>query len=184
MHNAKEPFWGKTLRIIREIWPLGAPDELQNRLSEDLEKSEIGLLKDFIDDCLSGRGGEVWSRGKAAELGRAYLQLNKAGQERFLELLAYEFGVDNPLVDEAIEHRKNCETPEEMELANQKLRQLLEPPRAKLLSQFNELQDGVKFLVIHGFVVLPGFGDQHHLTVICRSCWQLGSMSAFWTCGE
>ncbi|MFV0437114.1 MAG: malonyl-CoA decarboxylase [Desulfopila sp.] len=147
MNAVEEPFWGKTLRLIREIWVLGETEELKERVRADLPDSDFGRLREAIDACLEGRGGEVSARARAAELGRTYLVLDSVGRQRFLKLLAREYGVDNGAVDQAIQEREAAIDPEDRYVANLRLRNLLEPPRARLFRQFNELEDGVKFLV-------------------------------------
>lgn len=149
------PFWDKTLRIIRDIWPLGERDELRDRVQQDLPESDLDKVRRAIDGCLEGKGGEVSARSRAAELGRAYLDLNREGRKRFLELLAREYCVDNVAVERAIEERSTISTPFELQEANHKLKNLLSAPRTKLLGQFNELPDGVKFLVDMRAELLP-----------------------------
>lgn len=149
------PFWDKTLRLIRDIWPLGERDELRDRVQQDLPESDLDKIRQAIDACLEGKGGEVSARSRAAELGRAYLDLNREGRKRFLELLAREYSVDNVAVERAIEDRSNISTAYELQEANHKLQNLLTAPRRKLLGQFNELPDGVKFLVDMRAELLP-----------------------------
>jgi len=147
MYVADEPFWGRTLRLIRDIWASGDTEELKDRVRAGLPESDLSRLRRAIDACLEGRGGEVSARARAAELGRAYLVLDKAGRRRFLELLAREYGVDDAAVDKAIEERNAALGSEELYAANLQLLNQLEPSRARLLRQFNELEEGVKFLV-------------------------------------
>lgn len=147
MISADERFWGKTLRLIRDIWPLGEPEELKDRVQSNLPDGDLNKLRKAIDACLEGRGGEVSARSRAAELGRAYLLLSSEGRRRFLRLLAREYDVDNVAVEKALEDRQGIRSGVELNTANHHLRMLLEPPRARLLQQFNELTEGVKFLV-------------------------------------
>ena len=97
--------------------------------------------------CLETRGGEVSARARAAALGRAYLALNDVGKTRFLQVLAENFGVDHHAVDEAIQVLQKTTEPVSRSMAEQNLRKILEAPRLKLLTQFNALPEGVKFLV-------------------------------------
>src|SRR6185369_17330325 len=60
----------------------------------DLPRDDADRLREQMQDCLDARGGEVSARARAAELGRTYLALSALGRERFLRLLAEEFGVD------------------------------------------------------------------------------------------
>ncbi len=147
MEETKELLWDWTLRRIRRIWPLGESTKLKHSVASDLPDSDLQLLRNIIDACLESRGGEVSSRSRAAELGETYLVLNSTGRQRFLELLANEYNVDNDEVDKVIAKRQKTDDPLERQHLTLQLRNLLEPPRSKLLRQFNELQEGVKFLV-------------------------------------
>ncbi|MBW1751157.1 MAG: malonyl-CoA decarboxylase [Deltaproteobacteria bacterium] len=137
----------KTLRLIKEIWSIGDPEELKDRLHPELTESDLIILREKITACLVGRGGEVSARSRAAELGRGYLILNNKGKRRFLELLATEFDIDHDAINTTLVRHQQVEDPAELQKVIQELRNLLEPPRTKLLRQFNELQEGVKFLV-------------------------------------
>jgi len=147
MSVPQQPLWDRTLRRIREVWPLGDRQVLKDRVSADLPKGDLPKLRKMINQCLEGRGGEVSARRRAAELGETYSVLSKKGRRRFLELLATEYDVDNERVEEAISRRRDAEDLNEIQQATFSLRTLLEPPRVKLLSSFNELEEGVKFLV-------------------------------------
>ena len=147
MDIAEKPFLNKTLRLIKEIWSIGDPEELKDRLHPELTESDLIILREKITACLVGRGGEVSARSRAAELGRGYLILNNKGKRRFLELLATEFDIDHDAINTTLVRHQQVEDPAELQKVIQELRNLLEPPRTKLLRQFNELQEGVKFLV-------------------------------------
>jgi malonyl-CoA decarboxylase len=155
MFDSDEPLWDRTLRRIRFIWPLGDQATLKNTVDPSLPNGDLQKLRQRINACLEGRGGEVSARTRAAELGEAYLILNSEGRKRFLELLAGEYDVDNKAVEEKIKLRHNCSNPSEYRELNLQLRNLLVPPRTKLLRQFNELQEGVKFLVDLRAELLP-----------------------------
>ena len=140
-------FWDWTLRRIRRIWPLGDSGKLKDVIDPHLPEGDVQQIRARIIACLEVKGGEMSARSRAAELGEAYLVLNAEGRRRFLELLASEYDVDNQAIDVAIEKRRASSSVEEKGEANRQLRALLEPPRARLLRQFNELREGVKFLV-------------------------------------
>ena len=146
MQDQTEPLWNRTLRRIRQVWPLG-DQELKSMIGPSFPDSDIGKVREKIDACIESVGGEVSARARAAELGEAYSVLNENGRKRFLELLAREYDVDNEAVEKAIsKHREAVET-DEKQKATSHLRDLLEPPRSQLMRQFNGLQGGVKFLV-------------------------------------
>jgi malonyl-CoA decarboxylase len=155
MLERDEPLWDRTLRRIRLIWPLGDQASLKNSVAADLPDGDLQKLRKRIDACLEGRGGEVSARTRAAELGETYLVLNAGGRKRFLELLAREYDVDNQAVEAAMTKRLQCTDAKEQRRLNLELRALLVPPRAKLLKQFNGLQEGVKFLVDLRAELLP-----------------------------
>jgi len=103
-------------------------------------------LERLMAECLEARGGEVSARMRAAELGKTYLELDGPGRRQFLEVLARRFAVDEAAVEDAMQaYREAAEI--DLKLAAEKaLRRTLVPPRVKLLTQFNVLPEGVKFL--------------------------------------
>ncbi|MDA8232324.1 MAG: malonyl-CoA decarboxylase [Magnetospirillum sp.] len=130
----------------REVARAGRAKEVAP--APDLPDGDRARLRERIRACLQGRGGEVSARARAAALGRDYLGLNPVGRRRFLLLLAEEFGPDRRAVDEAIEHlRAAGGDPALRAKAERALRAVLEPPRVRLLTQFNGLPEGVEFLV-------------------------------------
>ena len=112
----------------------------------DLAKGDAERIRGRFRDCLEGRGGEVSARGRAAELGRAYLQLSEAGRRRYLTILATEFDRDREAVAQAAAALEAA-APEGRAAAEDALLDALHAPRERLLRQFNALSDGVKFLV-------------------------------------
>ena len=113
-------------------------------LAPDLPEKDQEVLRRAMHDCLEGRGGEVSSRARAAVLGQAYLGLNKSGRKRYLDILAVDFNLGQEAILEVKQKIDGLET--DPELASY-LRELLIPPRLKLLTKFNDLPQGVKFLV-------------------------------------
>jgi malonyl-CoA decarboxylase len=116
----------------------------------DLSDDELDRLRGRLRDCLDGRGGEVTARARAADLGRTYLALNAAGRERFLRLVAEEFDVDRAAIDRIcarLAEAADGGADSERRQLERALRRALEPPRVKLLTQFNAIPEGVKFLV-------------------------------------
>ena len=139
----------KTLHNLRTAWrdiaesarsAIGAP------LRPELSGEDSERLREQMRNCLEGRGGEVSARGRAADLGRTYLALNAIGRERFLRLLAESFDVDRAAIDACCAALAGASGAERLR-AERALRQALAAPRVKLLTQFNALPEGVKFLV-------------------------------------
>src|SRR5215469_3357167 len=104
-------------------------------------------LREQMQDCLEARGGEVSARARAAALGQTYLAAPPAGRERFLRLLATEFDIDHTAVAASCQRLAHVRGDDEQRRIERALRQSLEPPRVRLLTQFNALPSGVKFLV-------------------------------------
>lgn len=96
--------------------------------------------------CLSGRGGEVSARNRAAKLAETYAALDEAGRRGFLQTLA-TFDSDPDAVDAAYASVRKATDPAARAEATAELRRALEPPRLRLLTQFTTIPDGRKFLV-------------------------------------
>jgi malonyl-CoA decarboxylase len=142
----------RSLQGLRDLWPDWVPPGwlaglgTTRTIRPDLPEADVPLLRKHMGDCLEGRGGEVSARVRAAELGRAYVRLTPPGRARFLRLLAGDFQVDRQAVEQAIESYRQAD-PGAEDQALDRLRALLTAPRERLLTQFNELPDGTKFLV-------------------------------------
>jgi len=139
---------GRTIGHLRRIWRTpesnASADELQ--LSPELNQGDSERLIQWMDGCLLQECNEVTARNRAVILGRSYLNLNKQGRTRFLLLLAEHYGINDAQVDECFQSWKSASA-EARAKAVQQLRDALDPPRLRLLTQFNGLPEGVKFLV-------------------------------------
>lgn len=116
-------------------------------LSPYLHENELQPLREKINGCLESKGGQVSARAHAAELGNAYLGLNDEGRHKYLRMLVEEFGVNHDRVRESAEALFSDLEPTTRSQVEQALRQQLTPPYLTLLTQFNALPQGVKFLV-------------------------------------
>ena len=114
---------------------MGAP------LRPDLPDDDIPRLKSRIDACLAGKGGETARRGRAAELGQAYLSLTPAGRKKFLLTLAHDYGLPREAAMTIVERWRTSKEPPRA------LRKALEPPAVRLLHEFVGVPQGVKFVV-------------------------------------
>ncbi|HUZ73430.1 MAG TPA: malonyl-CoA decarboxylase [Stellaceae bacterium] len=131
--------WRDIAASARGVWS-GAP-------KPELSGEDVDRLRSQFRDCLDNKGGQVSARARAAVLGRTYLALNAAGRERFLRLLATEFDIDRAIVHETWERLRRAKSDDEQRKLERSLREALAPPRIELLTQFNALPEGVKFLV-------------------------------------
>ena len=151
MNDAPSPsILDRTLSRLSRVWreavrPGRAPGA--NAPHPDLPDAALGHLREQIDACLAGRGGEVSARSQAAELGELYLGLNETGRGRFLGLLASDYGVDRSALDAALEALQGASGEADRLTAQGRLRDALVAPRVRLMTQFNALPEGVKFLV-------------------------------------
>jgi malonyl-CoA decarboxylase len=138
------------LRSLRTAWrdiAASARDVLSGAPRPDLSRDDAEHLREQFRECLAARGGAVSTRARAADLGRTYLALNVTGRERFLRLLAEEFDIDHAAVAALGERLARAKGDSNRSRIERDLRQALEPPRVKLLTHFNALPVGVKFLV-------------------------------------
>jgi malonyl-CoA decarboxylase len=137
---------GRWSRALREIaasarLPFGGAD------GTDLPAEQAEHLGAQMRACLAARGGEVLARAHAASIASVYLGLSATGRARFFDLLAQEFGVDRDQVDQAIERfRAAADEPVKLD-AERALRRALVTPGMRLLTKFNALPEGMRFLV-------------------------------------
>ena len=114
---------------------IGAP------LRPDLPDADLPRLRQRIDACLEGGGGETARRARAAELGEAILALSTAGRRKCLALIAQAYGLDRAGALAAVDRWREGKA----DVAA--LRRALEPPAVRLFGEFVGLPQGVKFVV-------------------------------------
>ncbi len=138
----------RLLERLRDVWrEVAASVGGTLRLGPEPTDGDIDVLRQRMNECLQGRGGEVSARARAARLGRSYLSLDAEGRRRFLFLLAEEFACDPVTLDAAMAAVKAAREPKARFAAERALRTALESPRQRLLTQFSTLPEGVNFLV-------------------------------------
>lgn len=116
-------------------------------ISPYLHDNELQHLIDLMQSCLARKGGEVSARRRAAQLGETYLLLNGEGRRKMLQLIATRFPLDREAINDAVVNLFETDTPGRELQAAQALRNCLRPTHLRLLTQFNALPQGVKFLV-------------------------------------
>src|SRR3954465_11182535 len=112
----------ETARGAREV--VGAP------LRPDLPDDDIPRLRNRIDACREGKGGETARRGRAAELGQVYLSLSPAGRRKFLLTLAHDYGLPRESAVAIVERWRASKEPPRV------LRKALESPAIRMLHEF------------------------------------------------
>ncbi|GAA0568150.1 malonyl-CoA decarboxylase [Caenispirillum bisanense] len=150
MTEQTAPSFFERLKNLTSLWrDIASParGEPLPPLRPDLPEEDAVKVRAQMQACLEGRGGDVSARARAADLGRAFLSLDSHGRERFLRLMAADFDTDHGAVLACCAALSKAETVEQRARAEQALRAQLEAPRVRLLTQFNALPDGVKFLV-------------------------------------
>ena len=139
----------RTLRNLRRAWT-DLSDTTRHYISGQprpgLPDEDLARVRGEIEACVVGRGDEASVRARAAALGQLYMGLDAVGRQRFLAVLASEFGVERETVDAAIQGVQEADD-EARASAEARLREALEPRWRALLGRFTTLPDGVKFLV-------------------------------------
>lgn len=104
-------------------------------------------LRGQLKECAESLGGEVSARARAAKLAETYLHLNDEGRQQFLRLIALEFGPEPARVAAAhTAYQDAVGTPDQWK-AEAALRGAMRSSRIRILTQFNAIPQGVKFLV-------------------------------------
>ena len=140
----------QSFHSLQRRWQLIAGSEYGAEaasLRPSLPPGDWPLLRQQMAKCLEARGGEVLARSRAAALGRAYLALDETGRENFLRLMAGEFDLDLDGVEGALEEMRRASDPETRRRARRRLISAAESPWTRILTRFNALPQGVKFLV-------------------------------------
>lgn len=145
----RDSFIDRTIAQLRRTWDGLAPAAIGGRDGPhpDLPKDDAKRVAAQMEECLQGTGGEVSARSRAAALGRTYLGLSAKGRRNFLTLLAHDYGTNREEVDKAALKIAGAPRGESRYRAENALRAVLQPPRRRLMTQFNALPDGTKFLV-------------------------------------
>lgn len=160
---------GRTIANLRTAWrdlSAQARGAFRGNIRPDLPDDDAVQLRQQFQDCVEARGGEVAARARAAALGQTYLSLSPAGQRRFLEILAVDFDTDRAKVDAAIDVLHAAQDAKARRTAERALRQVLLPPRRRLLTHFNALPEGVKFLVDLRAELIGMIGDDTTLALL------------------
>lgn len=147
---AQRSILNRTLRRLRQAWSELNTTLLGNdryQFDPSLNDRDIDHLRQLIIGCLSAPGGEFAMRAQAAHIGHAYMSLNQQGRMRFLRLLATDFDADAQAIQQAIQAYNQAGTADNLPKLRHKLSKALVAPRVQLLTLFNALPEGIKFLV-------------------------------------
>lgn len=139
----------RTLDRLRKVWHdvgMNSRQDIEVQLQPDLPDSDLPVLQQWFTDCIEANGGEIAARARTAKLGEAYLALNEQGRLRFLQQLSITLDCDDNVIEQRIAQWRVSSEGAKVK-ARQALKKALEPPVIRLLKQFTELPEGVKFLV-------------------------------------
>ncbi|THF65367.1 malonyl-CoA decarboxylase [Pseudothauera rhizosphaerae] len=131
----------RSLTMVREMVASAT-----GRKEEPSEKT-LERIRRQLRECAEGRGGEVSTRQRAARLADTYLRLDDAARHAFLRIIALEFGPDPKRVAKAHEAYQAAVGSERQWDAEAQLRAAMRSSRIRILTQFNAIPQGVKFLV-------------------------------------
>lgn len=112
-----------------------------------LSAKQLAMIREQLMECAAGLGGEVSARQRAARLADTYLALGDAGRAAFLHIVATEFGPDPKAVEKAHNRYQEAMGTEAQWSAESALRAELRSVPLRILTQFNAMPQGVKFLV-------------------------------------
>jgi malonyl-CoA decarboxylase len=101
----------------------------------------------LLTECADAKGGEVSARIRAAALAQTYLKLDDDARHAFLRLISLEFGPTPAQVAAAHESYQQAVGSATQWDAEAELRAALRSARIRILTQFNAIPQGVKFLV-------------------------------------
>ena len=115
--------------------------------SPRLSPTLLKRIRQQLQECAESLGGEVSTRIRAARLAETYLGLDDEGRQAFLRLIALEFGPDPKEIAAAhAAYQKAIGTDTQWD-AEAGLRRAVRSARIRILTQFNAIPQGVKFLV-------------------------------------
>lgn len=112
-----------------------------------LTPRRLTQIRQQLQECAEALGGEVSTRQRAARLAETYLGLDDAGRCEFLRLIAVEFGPDPAAVANAHAAYQAAVGSDAQWDAEAGLRLAVRSARIRILTQFNAIPQGVKFLV-------------------------------------
>ena len=134
---------GMVVRGLRRVRTLLA----DGGAARSLDGKQLVRIRGLLHECASGIGGEVSARQRAGRLAETYLRLNDEGRASFLRIVATEFGPDPQLVAKAHADYQAAIGSDAQWTAESALRNAMRSSRLRILTQFNTLSHGVKFLV-------------------------------------
>ncbi|MCK9259142.1 MAG: malonyl-CoA decarboxylase [Azoarcus sp.] len=104
-------------------------------------------IRQQLEECAAGLGGEISTRQRAARLAETYLKLDDSGRMAMLHMIALDFGPDPAAIADAHSAYQKAVGSTDQWDAEARLRSAMRSRRIRILTQFNAIPQGVKFLV-------------------------------------
>lgn len=117
------------------------------RAGREPSEKTLERIHQQLEECAASLGGEVSTRQRAARLADTYLHLDDAGRHTMLKMIALDFGPDPEAVAVAHAAYQDAVGTEAQWEAEAQLRVVMRSRRLRILTQFNAIPQGVKFLV-------------------------------------
>jgi malonyl-CoA decarboxylase len=137
-------------------------------VGSESEEKLLERARHQLQECAEGLGGEVSTRVRAAQLAQTYLGLGDAGRHAFLRMIALEFGPDPTRIAQAhADYQAAVGSGAQWE-AEARLRAAMRSARIRILTQFNAIPEGVKFLVDLRADLLRYLRDDEELQALDR----------------
>jgi len=130
-------------RGFRRVRDLLSDDSAGAKLNE----KQLDQIREQLKECAAGVGGEVSTRQRAGRLANTYLRLDDDRRAAFLRIVATEFGPDPQAVATAHQAYQEAIGNDRQWVAESAMRDAMRSTRLRILTQFNALPQGVKFLV-------------------------------------
>ncbi|GHT82677.1 malonyl-CoA decarboxylase [Betaproteobacteria bacterium] len=115
--------------------------------SREPSEKTLERIRHQLEECAIGLGGEISTRQRAARLADTYLKLDDAGRHAMLRLIALDFGPNPETVAQAHAAYQEAVGTDQQWNAEAQLRAAMRSQRLRILTQFNAIPQGVKFLV-------------------------------------
>jgi malonyl-CoA decarboxylase len=110
-------------------------------------QKELVRIRKQLEECAAELGGEVSTRQRAAQLADTYLRLDENGRRAMLKMIALDFGPDPQAIAKAHAAYQETIGSDSQWEAEAQLRMAMRSKRLRILTQFNAIPQGVKFLV-------------------------------------
>jgi malonyl-CoA decarboxylase len=149
-HTADSTPQPTALERLHDWWQRLASRVLPARGDSAADRTRSRLvtqLQELFEDCRTQRGSEFSARSRAEKIAAIYRAADPAQRAIILSLITHAFAPDRSELDRAVGAMQSAANDDESSRAEAQLRIALDAPRARFLTQFNLLPDGVKFLV-------------------------------------